>query len=88
MRLFFALWPPPDAAKKLDRIARSAAGQLGGQPTRRDTLHLTLALLGEIPENRTPQLIEAAQGGKAATFELNIDCLGYWHHNRLSEIFH
>ncbi len=83
MRLFFALWPPAQAAVKLDRIARSTARNLGGRPTRRETLHLTLAFLGEVEECDVSRLVVTAQGIGSAPFELEIDCLDRWHHNRL-----
>jgi len=50
MRLFFALWPPTAAAEQLTDIANSISKQLGGKPTRQDTVHLTLAFLADVPE--------------------------------------
>lgn len=83
MRLFFALWPPPEITGRLDRIARSAAVQFGGKPTRQNSIHLTLSFMGEVPETRLAQLIEAAESVCAPAFELGIDRLGYWHHNHV-----
>lgn len=51
MRLFFALWPSPDAAERLASIAAETAARAGGRPTRQETLHLTMALLAKLPMN-------------------------------------
>ena len=83
MRLFFALWPPTEAAEQLSGIAQSAARQFGGKPTRQETIHLTLAFLGEVPEEQLPLLEQTARIVRAAPFMLNIDCLGYWRRNHL-----
>jgi len=83
MRLFFALWPPPEVAEQLALIARSAAEQFGGKPTRLETIHLTLAFLGDVPEEKLPLLIHTARGSRAAPFGLDLDRLAYWQHNHL-----
>lgn len=83
MRLFFALWPSHAAADQLATMAADAASQLGGRPTRRDTLHLTLAFLGEVAEEGVPRLIELAKALPASAFELRVDLMGHWRHNRL-----
>ena len=83
MRLFFALWPPTEAAEQLAGIARSTANQFGGKPTRQETIHLTLAFMGSVPEEQLPLLIQTAQIVHLAPFVLNIDSLGYWHRNHL-----
>ena len=83
MRLFFALWPPMEATERLVGIAQSAADQFGGKPTRQETIHLTLAFLGEVAEERLPLLIQSATSVRATSFELDIDRLGYWNHNHL-----
>jgi 2'-5' RNA ligase len=83
VRLFFALWPPLNTAEQLAGIARLNAGQFGGKPTRRETIHLTLAFLGEVPEAQLPLLIQAANKVKKAPFVLGIDRLSYWDHNHL-----
>lgn len=83
MRLFFALWPTKETAERLIEIARAAAEQFGGKPTRQETIHLTLAFLGEVPDEQLPLLIQSATGVHAASFELEIDRLAYWRHNHL-----
>jgi len=83
MRLFFSLWPPTEAAEHLTAIGQSVARQFGGKPTRQETIHLTLAFLGEISDEQLPLLVQTAQLIRAAPFMLNIDCLGYWRRNHL-----
>ena len=80
-RVFFALWPAPELAARLAAIARERAGH--GRPTRPETVHLTLAFLGDVPESRLPDLVAAAGRVRAAPCSLEIDRLGYWRHNRL-----
>ncbi len=83
MRLFFALWPPTEAAEQLSAIARSVARRFGGKATRQENIHLTLAFLGDVPEEQLPRLMQSVHTLRAAPFELGLDCLGYWPHNHL-----
>jgi 2'-5' RNA ligase len=59
VRLFVALWPPPDAVSELlaavDEV-RADAPDL--RWTRPEQWHLTLAFLGEVPDDRRPELEE------------------------------
>lgn len=82
-RVFFALWPSTANAARLGEIARAQAAPTGGRPTRSQTIHLTLAFLGDLPENRLPELVAAAQTVRAPAFALDLDHLGYWRHNRI-----
>ncbi|MGA7986367.1 MAG: RNA 2',3'-cyclic phosphodiesterase [Burkholderiales bacterium] len=81
MRLFFALWPPREAASALHAWATRACRQTGGRVTRAETIHLTLAFLGEIEASRISSLksIGRASGGKAHV--LPIEQARYWKHN-------
>lgn len=83
MRLFFALWPPREIAERLARIAQANATRFGGKPTRQETIHLTLSFLGEVSDERLPQLIRSAEDVRSAPFDLDIDGLGFWQHNHL-----
>ena len=83
MRLFFSLWPPEPVARVLAEQARLLAQQCGGKATRQETVHLTLAFLGEVDDVLLPSVIQAARVVRAAPFRLTVDCLGYWRHNRL-----
>ncbi|OHC60376.1 MAG: 2'-5' RNA ligase [Rhodocyclales bacterium GWA2_65_19] len=82
-RVFFALWPSPEVAERLGTIADAAALSFGGRATRRDTIHLTLAFLGNVPEARLPELSKAVASLRAAPFAINVNHLGFWAHNHL-----
>jgi 2'-5' RNA ligase len=82
-RVFFALWPPVALAEQLAATARTAAGQFGGRPTRQETIHLTLAFLGEVDASRLPEIVRIARRIEAADFDLQIDHLAFWAHKRL-----
>lgn len=83
LRLFFALWPPAESAARLGGYAREAADLLGGRATRAETVHLTLAFLGQVAESRVPALIDIAGGVCAPAFTLTFDKVDYWARQRL-----
>lgn len=81
--MFFALWPPAELAATLADFAQGVAGELGGRPTRRETIHLTLVFLGEVPAVKLDDLVAIGRRVRADRFDLKIDRLGHWSHNRL-----
>lgn len=83
MRLFFALWPPPWAAEQLAALATASARKFGGRATRPETLHMTLAFLGEVGAERLPLLVATARTVKARRFVLSVDGLYYWSDKQL-----
>ena len=83
MRLFFSLWPPPKVVERLSECARLLAGETGGKATRPETLHLTLAFLGDQLEERLPDIIAAAQCVRCPQVRFVIDRIETWRHNRL-----
>lgn len=82
-RLFFAVWPDEAAARALAAAAREAHAGCGGRTMGRETLHLTLAFLGELDEARQAEAMAVAAAIRAAPFDLCLDRLGYWKHNRI-----
>jgi 2'-5' RNA ligase len=82
-RVFFALWPPEEIAGRLAAVADHYSCSAGGRPTRRETIHLTLAFLGDVAVERLPELQRVAAEIDAAIFDLTLDHLGIWQHNRL-----
>jgi RNA 2',3'-cyclic 3'-phosphodiesterase len=80
MRLFFALWPPPDTAQALAAWAREVQQQAGGRATAEETIHLTLAFLGEADPAKA---IAAARRVRSARFDLPLDTSQYWKHNKI-----
>jgi 2'-5' RNA ligase len=83
MRLFFALWPPEALSRARDNQAKVLARRFGGKPSRRETIHLTLAFLGEIDAAFLPAVAEAGRRVDAAPFELVLDRFDCWRHNGL-----
>lgn len=80
-RLFFALWPPEPVARELMLHAKALRVETGGRVTQRDSIHLTLAFLGEVPVSRLPQLTAPVSVPRVAPFAMRIDRLGVWSHN-------
>ena len=76
MRLFFALWPPPEAARAL----ADWAGALEGRAIPAQKIHLTLAFLGEAEPQKA---IAAARRVEARAHRLPIETAKYWKHNRI-----
>lgn len=84
-RLFFALWLDEPAARAAHRAASEIAGRIGGRVMRPESLHLTLAFLGNTPEERLDLLqgLAARLATEAPAFALELDYVGYWPHNHL-----
>ena len=83
MRLFFALWPPARAASALQQWAAQASRRVGGRVTRAETIHLTLAFLGDIDESKISSLISAARAAIGKAHALPIEQARWWKHNRI-----
>jgi 2'-5' RNA ligase len=50
---------------------------------RADTVHITLAFLGETPTDRLDDLVACADSVDTGAFDLVLDQAGYWRHNRI-----
>ena len=81
MRLFFALWPPAATALALARWAAQAQLLTGGRLTRPESIHLTLAFLGEVAEGRVGDAIRAARSVRGPSHTLPIEQAKRWSHN-------
>lgn len=82
-RVFFAVWPTPVAAKALHDAARQTQKDCGGRLMRRETLHLTLAFLGDVSDERLAEVRRVADGVVGEAFDVALDRIGYWKHNRI-----
>ncbi|MBV8032773.1 MAG: RNA 2',3'-cyclic phosphodiesterase, partial [Betaproteobacteria bacterium] len=80
MRLFFALWPPPETARALTRWAAAVQRSSGGRVTAEATIHLTLAFLGEADAVKAAGAVREV---RAKAFDLAIDAAKYWRHNKI-----
>jgi 2'-5' RNA ligase len=72
-RVFFALWPDDDVARQFDEAGRQAHRVLGGRRMRRETLHLTLAFVGDVAPDRLVELSETAAEICLPAFDLLFD---------------
>jgi 2'-5' RNA ligase len=82
-RVFFALWPDDAVRDALAAAGASAQAECKGKATARDKIHLTLVFVGDIERSRVDALRECAGRVEASPFELTIDVLDYWRHNRI-----
>ena len=73
-RLFFALWPDAAATRRLAQLAEALAPLAAGKPVAAESIHLTLAFLGELPPGRVEEAL--ATRIEAAPFELALDRVG------------
>ena len=74
MRLFFAVWPPANAAHALAEWADEVRGLSGGRRTAEGNIHLTLSFLGKAEPARA---IAAAKRVKGAPHQLPIEHARY-----------
>lgn len=77
-RLFFALWPDALARAALVRLANEIAHHGHGKAPREDNLHVTLAFLGPVPDERLGALERIGRDAAAgiAPFELSLERVG------------
>lgn len=85
-RVFFALWPDAPVARSLHALSGRLHRERHGRRTRRDTLHLTLAFIGDIPRARMADLIAVGDRARAAfePFELLLERVASWQHNHVT----
>ena len=83
-RLFFALWPDAGQRAALVHATRKAVRSSGGRPVPEESLHVTLAFLGSVPERRVAELqaiarrvAEAPEAGGAPIL-VSFDRLVHW----------
>lgn len=85
-RVFFALPPTPALQDALARVATGVAAAAHGRATRTDSIHLTLAFIGDVASTRMPALV--AIGGALAVdpFLLSLDRVGGFRRARVAWI--
>ena len=84
MRLFFALWPDDAVRVELERWSRALHALCGGRTMRPENLHVTLAFLGGVEEERVAEVERAAGEVAPKAVSLVLDQSGYWKHNRIA----
>ena len=81
-RLFFALWPPPATRDALATWSRAHAPPRS-RPVRAENLHLTLAFLGSVPEERLDAVHAAGAAVRAGPTALTLARVEHWPRPRL-----
>jgi len=74
-RVFFALWPDDAIARQFDEAGRRGHEALGGRRMRRETLHLTLAFIGDVSPERLAELHDIASSIRLPAFVQTLDRL-------------
>ena len=82
-RLFFAAWPAPEVQQGLGKLALDLERKCGGRAIPARNIHLTLVFLGDIARERLGQTDTLAAAVTAQPFDLDLDRVGYWRHNRI-----
>ena len=77
-RLFFALWPTDRERDRLRDIISPMAKNIEGCATFRGNWHVTLAFVGEFPEEKIPALQLAASKIVVEPFHLRFDRVEFW----------
>ena len=84
-RLFFALWPTDAVRARLAAAAESHAGL--GRAIAARNLHVTVAFLGAVPEERLDPVVEIARSTQKLTFDgkflLYLDRMEFWRRSNL-----
>jgi len=82
LRLFFALSPPPAVRRHIAALQTEL--KLGGRPEAPGRLHVTLAFLGEVPEELLDKVTGAAAGCGLPVCRLRLDRLGWFPRSRVA----
>lgn len=83
-RVFFALWPDPDLRTALAGVGRQMHAQCGGRRTCAESIHITLAFVGEVEAGRIAELHALAAQLRCAAFDFELARTGWWRHNRIA----
>ena len=81
--MYFALWPDAATVNQLHATASEIQTVCGGKVMRADTLHLTLAFIGDIPRAQIPQLLLLAGEVSSPAFTLCLDMAALWERQHL-----
>lgn len=76
-RLFFALWPDDATREALVKVQRQLAAA-GGRPIHPRDLHITLAFLGQVADERLACVYAAAQRVCVPPLSFTLDRQGAW----------
>jgi RNA 2',3'-cyclic 3'-phosphodiesterase len=80
-RIFFALWPEPEVQAVLVEHGRELQRAVGGKLTRLESIHLTLAFLGDVDRDRLEDVLRIGACAPFQPFAFALDAAGCWGHN-------
>lgn len=83
-RLFFALWPTDRQRERLRDVISPVAKSVEGVATVRGNWHVTLAFVGEFPEEHIPELLIATGRIEVEPFRLRFDRIEFWPRPKLA----
>ncbi|OZI37073.1 2'-5' RNA ligase [Bordetella genomosp. 10] len=83
VRLFFALWPDAATVRALSAWSAQAQAVCGGRAMRPETLHLTLAFLGQVPAELVEPLTRLTLRRPFAPGSLRLDRYGVFPRQRI-----
>jgi len=84
VRVFYALWPDRSANSALIEAAKRLQGMVSGRSTRDDSIHLTLAFVGDVDNARLAELLAPPAGLTVPRFTLTLDRWGCWPRNGIA----
>ena len=77
-RLFFALWPDRRQRDRMRDFINPVAKLVEGRAIDRRNWHITLAYIGEFPERRIDEMLDAKKALAVEPFRLRFDRLEFW----------
>jgi 2'-5' RNA ligase len=77
-RVFFALWPDNRQRDRMRDFISPVARLVEGRAVDRRNWHITLAYIGDFPERRMDELLEATKSIQVEPFRLRFDRLEFW----------
>jgi 2'-5' RNA ligase len=77
-RLFFALWPDNRQRDRMRDFISPVARLVEGRAVDRRNWHITLVYIGDFPEQRIDELLEAKSAVQVEPFRLRFDRLEFW----------
>ena len=85
-RLFFALWPDDRQRDRMRDFIGPVAKQVEGNAIDRRNWHVTLAYIGEFPEDRIDELHEARRSVIVEPLRLRFDRVEFWPRPRVAAL--
>ncbi len=85
-RLFFALWPDARQRDRLRDFISPLAKLVEGRAIDRRNWHVTLAFIGDFPEERIPELEKRVADIEVEPFRLVFDRLEFWARPRIASL--